>query len=414
MTDETTLRAQLEAAWQRSDALFDLLSPDALSLRPIALRHPLLFYLGHLPAFAHNQIVRGALERPALDPALDDLFARGIDPETEALSPSLAQWPEVSSVLAYRDAVRERVRGAIPAVLSKRGDVLCEHGRVVSIVIEHELMHHETLQYLFAQCPDGTLSRPTDAPPPREGSGRAARRCEIPAGEVTLGARFHEVPFGWDNEFGAERHRVERFELSDLPVRNRDWLEYMGRESNARELVPASFVRNEHGWAVRTVFGAVSMELAEGWPVQVSAEQARLYCAHKEGRLATEAELHHAARATVEHEAFSPSALVHWERWYPDPVGLAPHSASAFGVEELVGNGWEWTATVFAPREGFTPWARTYPGYSADFFDEQHDVVFGGAWPTDRALLRRSFRNWYRRNYPYAFTSFRVAWDVAR
>jgi formylglycine-generating enzyme required for sulfatase activity len=92
-------------------------------------------------------------------------------------------------------------------------------------------------------------------------------------------------------------------------------------------------------------------------------------------------------------------------------VGASPESASAFAVEELVGNGWEWTSTVFAPREGLTPGARTYPGYSADFFDGEHDVVFGGAWPTDRVLLRRSFRNWYRRSYPYAFTSFRVAFD---
>lgn len=162
---------------------------------------------------------------------------------------------------------------------------------------------------------------------------------------------------------------------------------------------------------MRTVFGAVPFELAEGWPVQVSAAQARRYCARRGGRLATEAELHHAARATIESEAFAQSALVHWQRWYPDPVGASPESASAFAVEELVGNGWEWTSTVFAPREGFTPWARTYPGYSADFFDGEHDVVFGGAWPTDRVLLRRSFRNWYRRSYPYAFTSFRVAFD---
>ena len=50
---------------------------------------------------------------------------------------------------------------------------------------------------------------------------------------------------------------------------------------------------------------------------------------------------------------------------------------------------------------------RTYPGYSADFFDGEHSVLFGGAWPTDERLLRRSFRNWFQRRYPYVFATFR-------
>ena len=76
-----------------------------------------------------------------------------------------------------------------------------------------------------------------------------------------------------------------------------------------------------------------------------------------------------------------------------------------------MGNGWEWTDTVFAPRPGFQPWARTYPGYSADFFDGAHRVVFGASWATDRIFLRRSFRNWYQEHYPYVFSSFRRAWS---
>ena len=87
---------------------------------------------------------------------------------------------------------------------------------------------------------------------------------------------------------------------------------------------------------------------------------------------------------------------------------LASAGISAWGVMELVGNGWEWTSTPFAPLQGFQAWARTYPGYSTDFFDDAHDVVFGASWATDLKLLRPSFRNWYRRNYPYPFTSFRV------
>ena len=92
----------------------------------------------------------------------------------------------------------------------------------------------------------------------------------------------------------------------------------------------------------------------------------------------------------------------------PLPVGSHPSGASAWGVHELVGNGWEWTGTPFAPFPGFEPMPR-YPGYSADFFDGAHFVLLGGSWATDEALLRPSFRNWFQPHYPYVFSKFRCA-----
>src|SRR6266849_6198667 len=64
----------------RSKALFDLVSEQAYYSRPIALRHPIVFYEGHLPAFSFNTLVKRGLGRPSIDPRLETLFARGIDP----------------------------------------------------------------------------------------------------------------------------------------------------------------------------------------------------------------------------------------------------------------------------------------------------------------------------------------------
>src|SRR5207249_6325631 len=64
--------------------------------------------------------------------------------------------------------------------------------------------------------------------------------------------------------------------------------------------------------------------------------------------------------------------------WDPSPVGAHPGGASAFGVHDLVGNGWEWTRTEFAPFPGFTPMP-FYAGYSANFFDGKHYVMKGGS-----------------------------------
>src|SRR5687768_2361241 len=65
---------------ERSRALFDLLAEEAYYSRPIDLRHPVVFYEGHLPAFSFNTLVKRALGRPSIDPELEALFARGIDP----------------------------------------------------------------------------------------------------------------------------------------------------------------------------------------------------------------------------------------------------------------------------------------------------------------------------------------------
>jgi formylglycine-generating enzyme required for sulfatase activity len=74
----------------------------------------------------------------------------------------------------------------------------------------------------------------------------------------------------------------------------------------------------------------------------------------------------------------------------------------------MLGNGWEWTATMFHPFTGFERFS-FYPGYSADFFDGKHYVIKGGSARTAASMLRRSFRNWFQPQYQYAYTGFRCA-----
>jgi hypothetical protein len=81
----------------RSRTIFDLVSPDAYYSRPIALRHPVVFYEGHLPAFSFNTLVKRGLGGPSIDARLETLFARGIDPH-ESSAPArtgdeAVRWP---------------------------------------------------------------------------------------------------------------------------------------------------------------------------------------------------------------------------------------------------------------------------------------------------------------------------------
>jgi len=92
--------------------------------------------------------------------------------------------------------------------------------------------------------------------------------------------------------------------------------------------------------------------------------------------------------------------------WDPVPVNAFSRNRSAFGVVGLLGNGWEWTSTPFAPFPGFRPFP-FYSGYSADFFDGKHYVIKGGSARTAACMLRRSFRNWFQPHYQYVYAGFR-------
>ncbi len=158
------------------------------------------------------------------------------------------------------------------------------------------------------------------------------------------------------------------------------------------------------------------------WPVYVSHAEASAYARWAGKSLPTEAQWHRAAYGSPDENrqkkkserpypwgAETPDGRFgnfDFARWDPTPVGSFPAGNSAFGLADLMGNGWEWTATPFAPFAGFQPF-EFYPGYSANFFDGAHYVMKGGSARTAACMLRPSFRNWFQPHYQYVYAGFR-------
>ena len=82
--DRAAVRDRFHQTRARTRILFDLLDDSWYYKRPIALRNPVVFYEGHLPAFAVNTLIKKGLGAPGIDSHLEQVFARGIDPESEA------------------------------------------------------------------------------------------------------------------------------------------------------------------------------------------------------------------------------------------------------------------------------------------------------------------------------------------
>ena len=386
-----------------TDRLFDQVRPEAYLDRPIPERHRILFYLGHVEAFDWNLVGRGSLGLGPVDAALDDLFAFGIDPPPGQLpSDRPEDWPSLEQTRRYVHQVREQVDKLLTGAPLD----------TLQMAVEHRLMHAETFSYILHNlaCERRIpVAVPADeeAPPPEQ------RWIEVPAGDAVLG-RLPGSGFGWDNEFGEHRERVAAFAMSRYKVTNADYLAFVEAGGPA----PHYWSLAGKEWRYRGMWQ--ERALPPHWPVYLTHEQATAYAAWRGGQLPSEAQFQRAAFGKETPEAQAPrpypwgtevptAAHGNFDFVRPDPVPVTatPAGDSAFGIAQLVGNGWEWTRTVFGPFPGFEPHP-AYRGYSANFFDEEHYVLKGASPVTDRTLVRPTFRNWFRPHYPYVYATFRL------
>ena len=396
----------------RTQALFDLVAEEAYYSRPIDLRHPLVFYEGHLPAFSFNTLVKRALGGASIDSQLETLFARGIDPsEDEAGNNGRYQWPSRATVQQFAAEADRRIHAALERNdLDRPGDPLLHRSEAVFAILEHEAMHQETLLYMWHRLPFEQKQRPPAYRPLVEGDRPTQEWIDVSGGRVTLGADGNALQFGWDNERPHHSQNVAAFAIQRHNVTNADFLEFVRSGGRA----PIFWERAGDMWYWRGMFDLVPLPLS--WPVYVSQADAAAYAEWRGWRLPTEAEFQRAAYGTSDGterrypwgDAIPAAAhgVFDFRSWDPEPAGSHPEGRSVWGVDDLVGNGWEWTSTVFAPFPGFRP-IPSYPEYSADFFDGEHFVMKGASPATARELIRPTFRNWFRPRYPYVYATFR-------
>ena len=88
------LHTRLTEARKRTDELFAIVREEALYDRPIAERHRIIFYVGHVESFDWNLLAQRAFGLQSFHESFDKLFAFGIDPVGGGLpTDTPADWP---------------------------------------------------------------------------------------------------------------------------------------------------------------------------------------------------------------------------------------------------------------------------------------------------------------------------------
>jgi gamma-glutamyl hercynylcysteine S-oxide synthase len=413
----------LERARNRTLGLTDLDEPTLVAQHD-PLMSPLVWDLAHVGQQEELWLLRGGdPSRPGmLDPDVDSLYDAFKHPRAER--PSLPLLPPVEA-RSYDYEVRGRVLDLLEGTAEE--DLF-----TAGMVVQHEEQHDETMlaTLQLRQGPPVLLQR-KPLPP---GRTVEPERVFIAGGPFTLGVDSATEPFSLDNERPAHTVDVAPFWIGKAPVSNRQWREFAGDGGYHRQEL-----WSEAGWAhrieavlerpkywskdgTRRRFG-VEEDVPPDEPVQhICYFEAEAFARWSGGRLPTEVEWEKACawdpgtgtRRTWPWGSAPPTdELVNLggAGLRPAPIGAYPGGASAYGVEQLIGDVWEWTASDFAPWPGFTP--MIYRNYSQPFFGGDYKVLRGGSWAVARSTIRPSFRNWDHPIRRQIFTGMRLAWDAA-
>lgn len=409
------------STFNRYEQLFETLANEqAYQQKPIALRHPLIFYFGHTATFFVNKLLLAGLLKERINPKFESMFSVGVDEMSwDDLNDAHYDWPTSVELKNYRNQVRAAVETLIKTAPLTLPIDWNHSWWVIVMAIEHERIHLETSSVLIRQQ-NLSLVQPHAAWPACTRSGAAPQNTlvSIPAGEVRLNKEYHAAEYGWDNEYGLHEAQVAEFKASRYLVSNGEFLDFVtaGGYSNdaywnaegaqwknfALATHPTFWLRKDDSWHLRLMTEEVAMPW--DWPAEVNYHEAKAFCnwkAQQTGltvRLPSEDEwyrLYDFAGVTAVADDQVAGANIHLD-----------HAASACPVNDfrqgdlydVTGNVWQWTETPIYPLSGFAVHP-LYDDFTTPTFDGRHNLLKGGSWISCGNEALHSARYAFRRHF---------------
>jgi formylglycine-generating enzyme required for sulfatase activity len=314
-----------------------------------------------------------------------------------------APWIDSISVAApSQDAASEPLEPAPVVKLSNKSRLLL-FGTLLAVAIALGALAELSRRYRSgtANSPANVVRAENAGSKPAGGTITAAkvakpvappRMAYVPGGEFLMGSDS-----GSEAERPAHKVAVKPFFIDLYEVTCEEYKKFIDATGHR---APPCWVKRDYprGWAGRPVTG-------------VDWDDASAYAAWAGKRLPTEQEWEFAARGgdgrrypwgnQWKANAANADSTSHK---HADNVGKHRAGASPFGLLDMAGNAWEWTASDYTDyRTGGLP-----PGAG------DQKVIRGGSWAEDRQKATTTFRQALpaRGTPPYGNLSFRCAKDV--
>ncbi len=429
---EQSAGTHLVAARARTLELIEPLDDDQLTRQHSPLMSPIVWDLGHIANFEEQWSIR------ALDPAapvtedVDWIYDPMRNPRSTRKDLPL---PPREATLAYMHEVRQRLHRALPGVSFDPSDPLLADGYVYKMIAQHEAQHTETILQTINLIGDVRYEPGLRREPRIAVVGIDAECAIVAAGPFVMGT--DDRSFAYDNERPAHVVELPRFRIDLTPVTNAQYVAFMHDGGYRRRELwtedgwrwlreaavdhPLGWTRSpDRGWSVRR-FGRTIPLVPDRPVIHISWYEASAYARWAGKRLPTEAEWEKAAAWDLETRVarrypwgdMPPTdehANLDQRTFAPAAAGAYPRGRSFFGCHQMIGDVWEWTASVFGPYPGFV--AFPYREYSEAHFGKGYKVLRGGSWATRPIAIRNTFRNWDLPQRRQIFAGFRCAADA--
>jgi len=408
------------------------------------LRHPLIFYYGHVATLYVNKMLVAGLIKTPVHQEFEAIFETGVDEMSWDVNTKTNQinWPKLAEVKKYREKIYNLVTKVILENTSLFKQKITQKSPLWALLMsfEHERIHLETSSVLIRELAIEDIKYPNyfqknsfikknNNLPIIEQDYPINNFTKILASKVILGKK-DLTTYGWDNEYGSKNLTVPEFTINNLLISNGEFFEFVkdnGYHTDAywsgaaldwrkyRNVSHPSFwvtdgPKGSNLFKLRTCFEVIDMQW--DYPVVINYFEAKAFCKYKtlkskySFRLPYEAEYKALLGGNQKDFVKDPQEDNYNYNLKFSSETPVTQNKQANNIYDIHGNLWQWLEENFYPLDDFAI-HDYYKDFSTPCFDDKHKMIAGASFFSTGNVASINSRYHFREHF-FQHAGFRM------